>query len=124
MGQRIALALIGIFLISLAPAADFPAGQMEDSIEPLDGVVKRIGIAADPNSIQDLGSPTVVEGFERIRDNTADSSIGVYTEIGLIPSVQLPNTLSQPRPDLASPKGRQCPMHSCAGLWCEGPSDV
>ena len=101
MGQRIALALIGIFLISLAPAADFPAEQMEDSIETLDGVVKRIGIAADPNSIQDLGSPTVVEGFERIRDNTADSSIGVYTEIGLIPSVQLPNALSQPRQDLA-----------------------
>ena len=84
MGQRIALALIGIFLISLAPAADFPAEQMEDSIETLDGVVKRIGIAADPNSIQDLGSPTVVEGFERIRDNTADSSIGVYTDGGMI----------------------------------------
>lgn len=101
MGQRIAVALIGLFLISLIPAGDFYINQSEDSTEALDWSVKRIEIAADPNSIQDLQSPTVTQGFERLRDNTADSSIGVYTESGLIPSVHLPNSLTHPRWDLA-----------------------
>ena len=73
MGQRIAVALIGLFLISLIPAGDFYVNQSEDSTEALDWSVKRIEIAADPNSIQDLQSPTVTQGFERLRDNTADS---------------------------------------------------
>ena len=101
MGQRIAVALIGLFLISLIPAGDIYINQSEDSTETLDLSVKRIEIAADPNSIQDLQSPTVTQGFERVRDNTADSSIGVYTESGLIPSVHLPNSLNHPRWDLA-----------------------
>ena len=94
MGQRIAVALIGLFLISLFPVGDFNIRQAEDSTESLDWSVNRIEIAADPNSIQDLQSPTVTEGFERVRDNYADSSIGVYTESGLIPSVHLPYSLS------------------------------
>ena len=101
MGQRIAVALIGLFLISLLPVGDFNTDQAEDSTESLDWSVNRIEIAADPNSIQDLQSPTVTEGFERVRVNNADSSIGVYTESGLIPSVHLPNSLSHYRSDLA-----------------------
>mgnify|MGYP003310813326 FL=1 len=101
MGQRIAVALIGLFLISLFPVGDFNINQAEDSTDSLDWSVNRIEIAADPNSIQDLQSPTVTEGFERVRDNYADSSIGVYTESGLIPSVHLPNSLSHSRLDLA-----------------------
>ena len=54
MGQRIAVALIGLFLISLIPAGDIYINQSEDSTETLDLSVKRIEIAADPNSIQDL----------------------------------------------------------------------
>ena len=79
MGQRIAVALIGLFLISLFPVGDFNINQAEDSTDSLDWSVNRIEIAADPNSIQDLQSPTVTEGFERVRGNYADSSIGVYT---------------------------------------------
>ena len=101
MGQRIAVALIGLFLISLFPIGDFNTDQAEDSTESLDWSVNRIEISADPNSIQDLQSPTVTEGFERVRDNNADSSIGIYTVSGLIPSVHLPNYFSHPRPDLA-----------------------
>ena len=101
MGHRIAVALVGLFLISLVPVGDFNTGQVEDSTEFLDRSVNRIEIAADPNSIHDLQPPTVTEGFERIRDNTADSSIGVYTEAGFLPSVHLPYSLSQPRLDLA-----------------------
>ena len=93
MGRRIAIALIGLFLISLIPAGDFDINRVDDSTEALDRSVKRVEIAADPNSIQDLQSPTVSQGFERVRDNTADSIIGVYTESGLIPSVHLPNPL-------------------------------
>ena len=101
MGRRIAIALIGLFLISLIPAGDFDINRVDDSTEALDRSVKRVEIAADPNSIQDLQSPTVSQGFERVRDNTADSIIGLYTESGLIPSVHLPNSLTQPRSDLA-----------------------
>ncbi|NDF33537.1 MAG: hypothetical protein EB157_03120 [Euryarchaeota archaeon] len=92
---------MGLFLISLIPAGDFDLNQVDDSTEALDRSVKRVEIAADPNSIQDLQSPTVSQGFERVRDNTADSIIGLYTESGLIPSVHLPNSLTQPRSDLA-----------------------
>ena len=83
MGRRIAIALIRLFLISLIPAGDFDINRVDDSTEALDRSVKRVEIAADPNSIQDLQSPKVSQGFERVRDK-ADSIIGVYTESGLI----------------------------------------
>ena len=57
MGRRIAIALIGLFLISLIPAGDFDINRVDDSTEALDRSVKRVEIAADPNSIQDLQSP-------------------------------------------------------------------
>ena len=77
MGRRIAIALIGLFLISLIPVGGFDINQVDDSTEALDRSVKRVEIAADPNSIQDLQYPTVSQGFERVRDNTADSIIGL-----------------------------------------------
>jgi len=101
MGQRIALTLIGIFLISLIPASDIQFTDTEDTIERLEPIAKRVEIPSDPDSIQDLGSPKVSRGYERIRENFADSSIGIFTEHGLIPSVQLSKSLSQPREDLA-----------------------
>ena len=96
MGRRIAIALIGLFLISLIPAGDFDINRVDDSTEALDRSVKRVEIAADPNSRSSI-SYSVQREFERSRDNTADSIIGVYTESGLIPSVHLPNSLTQPR---------------------------
>ena len=101
MTKRIAVAILGIFLLSLAPTGGVHVESAGDSEEILDPVVNRIGIAPDPDSIQDLGSPRVLEGLERTRENTADSTIGVYTELGLIPSVHLPRSLAEPRSDLA-----------------------
>ena len=93
MGQRIALTLIGIFLISLIPASDIQFTDTEDTIERLEPMVKRVEIPSDPDSIQDLGSPKVSHGYERIRENFADSSIGIFTQHGLIPSVHLSKSL-------------------------------
>ena len=101
MTKRMAVAILGIFLLSLAPAGGFDVETTGDSAEILDPVVTRIGIAPDPDSIQSLGEPQVLEGFERTRENTAESTIGVYTELGLIPSVHLPRALAEPRGDLA-----------------------
>ena len=101
MTKRMAVAILGIFLLSLAPTGGIDVGTTGDSAEILDPVVTRIGIAPDPDSIQGLGEPQVLEGFERTRENTAESTIGVYTELGLIPSVHLPRALAEPRGDLA-----------------------
>ena len=101
MTKRTAVAILGIFLLALAPVGDFAGAPQDSSVEALDSEVNRIGIAPDPDSIQDLGAARVVEGFERTRDNVAESSIGVYTELGLIPSVHLPRALAEPRGDLA-----------------------
>lgn len=101
MTKRTAVAILGIFLLALAPAGDFSGGVDDSSTETLGPEVNRIGIAPDPDSIQDLGAARVTEGLERTRDNVAESSIGVYTELGLIPSVHLPRALAEPRGDLA-----------------------
>jgi len=101
MSKRTAVAMLGIFLLALAPVGDVAIVPEDDSVGVLDPVVNRIGIAPDPDSIQDLGAARVVEGFERTRDNVAESSIGVFTELGLIPSIHLSRALAEPRADLA-----------------------
>jgi hypothetical protein len=64
-------------------------------------MVEKVEISPDPNSIQDLGAPLIYSGFEDFRAARADSSIGVYTQVGLLPAVQMSVEMANPRNDLA-----------------------
>ena len=61
----------------------------------------RIEISPDPDSIQDLGAPVIYDGYEDLRANRADSSVGVYTEAGLLPGVEMSLDFAKHRTDLA-----------------------
>ena len=62
---------------------------------------ERIEISPDPRSIRDLGTPSVSQGSEETRQVVAHSTIGTYTQNGLIPSEFMDESLSIPRVDLA-----------------------
>ena len=101
MRRRSVVVMLGILLLSYAPLAGISGGVGIAADDDLGYSVKRVEVAPDSDSIQDLGESVVIQGFERTRDNTADSTIGVYTELGLIPSVVLSEELATPRSDLA-----------------------
>jgi len=93
MRRRSVVVMLGILLLSSAPLAG-PGGEVGIAADDdLGYSVKRVEVAPDPDSIQDLGESVVIQGFERTRDNTADSTIGVYTELGLIPPTVLFNAM-------------------------------
>ena len=100
MSQRASLLVLTILLLGTAPLSGTMIDESSTSELPQDNTVQRIEISADPDSIRDLGESNVIEGFERTRSNTAESSIGVYTEIGFIPSVHIPSSLTVTRADL------------------------
>ncbi|MBI88362.1 MAG: hypothetical protein CMB67_04990 [Euryarchaeota archaeon] len=91
-------------------AKQIPEGESEESELGFD--TTRIEISPDPDRIRDLGLPQISEGSEGHRDVWADSSIGVFTEEGLILREDVPEDLRDFRPDLMvviiSPK---------TGLW-------
>ena len=100
MSQRASLLVLTILLLGMAPISGTMIDESSTSELPLDNTTQRIEISANPDSIRDLGESNVIEGFERTRSNTAESSIGVYTEIGFIPSVHIPSSLTVNRADL------------------------
>ena len=67
----------------------------------MDESIQRIEISPDPNSISDLGAPRISNSSEILRSESADSTIGVYTHSGLIPSIYLSQDISFSRIDLA-----------------------
>ena len=100
MSQRASLLVLTILLLGMAPLSGTIIDESSTSELPLDNATQRIEISANPDSIRDLGESNIIEGFERTRSNTAESSIGVYTEIGFIPSVHIPSSLTVTRSDL------------------------
>ena len=98
MQKRSVLLVLGVLLLSYSPLShENPNGEetlLRDSSE-------RVEISPDPNSIQDLGAPVITDGFEDVRANRADSSIGTYTEWGLLPDTEMSLDLASSRSDLA-----------------------
>jgi len=101
MTKRSVTLIMIVLMLSYAPVPDYSSTEDNPIVQSLDGTVERVEISPDPNSIQDLGSPLIYSGSEDLRVIRADSSIGVYTLAGLLPSVQMSTELTQPRNDLA-----------------------
>jgi hypothetical protein len=101
MTKRSVTLILIVLLLSYAPVPDYSPTEDNPIMQSLDRTVERVEISPDPNSIQDLGSPLIYSGSEDLRVIRADSSIGVYTLAGLLPSVQMSTELTQPRNDLA-----------------------
>jgi len=93
--------MMTILLLSYAPILNQSPTEGNTAVESLNHIAEKVEISPDPNSIQDLGAPQIYSGFEDFRATRADSSIGVYTQAGLLPAVQMSVELANPRNDLA-----------------------
>ena len=114
MTKRSVSVVMAVLLLSYIPILDQSSSYDNSSEEglALDSAVERIEISPDPNSIQDLGAPNIYSGYEDIRSVRADSTIGVYTEAGLLPEVAMSSQLAETRSDLAVVL-----VDGEAGLW-------
>ena len=101
MTKRSVILMMAILLLSYAPILGHSPTEDDATAHSLERTAERVEISPDPDSIQDLGAPLISSGFEDLRATRADSSIGVYTQAGLLPAVQLSAELAQPRNDLA-----------------------
>ena len=101
MSKRTVCLILGLFLLSYIPATDFFEEPDESFGTYMDGTTERIEISPNPNSITDLGAPIITDSFESTRSENADSSIGVFTHSGLIPSIYFSEDLAATRVDLA-----------------------
>ena len=101
MNQRVTLLVLGILMLSYAPSMGFGSDSTTNNSEGLNTGLDRVEISPDPNSIRDLGQPTIYDGMEDVREVTADTVIGIYTKLGLIPRVSMDSQISEPRSDLA-----------------------
>jgi len=100
MEKRISVIVLAFLLsstLSLPSEDGSPSGDVLGELLPSS---TRIEISPDPNSIRDLGSPTISEGKEGERGLWADSSIGTYTTSGLNLDNDVPSDMLEPRPDL------------------------
>jgi len=92
-----------VLIILLSSTLNFQHHTDNDSAnveETLTLETNRIEISPDPNSIRDLGRPLISEGEEGTRDPRADSSIGIFSDDGLLLSKSVPRQLLEPRQDL------------------------
>ncbi len=101
MTKRTVYLILAVLLLSYLPLNDGFDVSDDSSLEILNQPIERIEISPDPNSISDLGAPRITDGSELSRSESADSTIGVYTHSGLIPSVYFSEDISIPREDLA-----------------------
>ena len=98
MQKRSVVLVLGVLLLSYSPLYHDTSSGNE---ELLPTSYEKVEISPDPNSIQDLGAPVISNGYEDLRANRADSSIGVYTELGLLPSTEMSVSMAESRSDLA-----------------------
>ncbi|DAC38462.1 MAG TPA: hypothetical protein D7H75_01505, partial [Candidatus Poseidoniales archaeon] len=98
MQKRSVVLVLAVLLLSYSP---LPLDDSSGDEAMLRYSSDKIEISPDPDSIQGLGEPVIYDGYEDIRANRADSSIGVYTEAGLLPGVEMSSLLAEHRTDLA-----------------------
>ena len=78
MNQRVTLLVLGILMLSYAPSMGFGSDSTTNNSEGLNTGLDRVEISPDPNSIRDLGQPTIYDGMEDVREVTADTCL-LYT---------------------------------------------
>ena len=98
MQKRTVVLVLAVLLLSYSPLS---LDSSSDGETVLQYNPDRIEISPDPDSIQDLGAPVIYDGYEDLRANRADSSVGVYTEAGLLPGVEMSLDFAKHRTDLA-----------------------
>ncbi|MAQ56930.1 MAG: hypothetical protein CMA47_01765 [Euryarchaeota archaeon] len=98
MQKRTVVLVLAVLLLSYSPLS---LDSSSDGETVLQYNSDRIEISPDPDSIQDLGAPVIYDGYEDLRANRADSSVGVYTEAGLLPGVEMSLDFAKHRTDLA-----------------------
>ena len=101
MTKRAVVVVLAVLLLSYLPAMGGDSSSKEPTLSGLEINYERIEISPDPRSIRDLGAPSVSQGSEETRQVLAHSTIGTYTQNGLIPSEFMDESLSIPRVDLA-----------------------
>jgi len=101
MTKRAVVLVLAVFLLSYLPIFGSEDDSNNYQFEDLSPNIERVEISPDSNSIQDLGTPFILEGSEEVRQAIAHSTIGTYTPEGLIPSTYMDYSLSLPRSDLA-----------------------
>ena len=99
MAKRTATLILAVLLLPYLPSYDLVEEHTE--FDNLASLSERIEISPNPNSILDWGEPATTEGIEEIRDETAESTIGMFTHSGLIPNEFLNENLANSRIDLA-----------------------
>ena len=112
MRKQISALLLIILLSSTLNFHDQSEKYSEDAKVILTPEINRIEISPDPNSIRDLGRPLISEGKEGARDPRAESSIGIFSDDGLLLSKSVPRQLLEPRKDLMI-----VVIESETGLW-------
>ena len=70
MNQRVTLLVLGILMLSYAPSMGFGSDSTTNNSEGLNTGLDRVEISPDPNSIRDLGQPTIYDGMEDVREVT------------------------------------------------------
>ena len=100
MNQRTTLLMLAILLMSYSPSLEYDSQTEYDEMNLLDQNYERIEISPNPNTMHSL--PLVSSYFEseETRNLRADTPVGIFTEMGLIPTVLMKSELTSPRSDL------------------------
>jgi len=100
MNQRMTTLVLALLLISYLPMMNSDTDYNYQSNTLLQPEYERTEISPKTDTIRDLETSNIYLGSEDIRSVRADSSIGIYTELGLLPSVSMNSELTTPRTDL------------------------
>ena len=100
MNQRTTVLILAILLMSYFPSLGYDSETESDETNFLDQNYKRTEISLNPNTMHSLSLVSSYFESEETRNLRADTPIGIFTEIGLIPSVLMKSELTSPRSDL------------------------
>ena len=100
MEKRVSVIVLAFLLSSTISISNEDTKSSSQFLEDSPWTSNRIEISPDPNSIRDLGSPTISEGKEGERGLWADTPIGTYTTSGLLLDAHIPLDMLQTRSDL------------------------
>jgi uncharacterized membrane protein len=100
MNQRTTVLIIAILLISYLPSLEHDSETEYDEMNFLDQNYKRTEISPNPNTMHSLSLVSSYFESEETRNLRADTPVGIFTEMGLIPTVLMKSELTTPRSDL------------------------
>ena len=100
MNQRTSVLILAILLISYIPLVENDSETEYSQIDSLNKEYERNEISPNPNTMHSLSLVSTYFETEEIRNLRADTPIGIYTEMGLIPRASMNSELTTPRSDL------------------------